>query len=475
MRGWLAVVLVALAALAGCRGDDWPDAPTPYEPTVMALLPPAEVGPALASAEPARDRTELGPEATLADYQRHAALHSPELQAAFSRWRAALAEIDQAGALPDPRFTYRYYIHEIETRTGPQEQSFELAQTFPWFGKLALREDRAAQLSEAARHRLELARLDLAERVARAWYEYHYLARAIAITRENLELLTYLEEVARARYRVGAAQHPDVIRAQVEQGRLADRLRALEQLRGPVSARLNAALNRPTEIELPWPPPGELPDAELAVADEQVLAWLDESNPRLAALNAEAAAAGTAIDLAKKDYYPDVTLGLNYIDTGQARRPRPRDSGDDPLIAMASVNLPIWRDRLDAAVRQARMRRLATVADRTALANALRAELAMVLYDLRDARRKVSLYRDTLMPMARQSLQATEAAFRAGSASFTDLVDAQRVLLEFSLELQRALADAAGSHATVQRLVGRAVPMQPVIPPAEPTTMPAQR
>ena len=56
--------------------------------------------------------------------------------------------MDQVKALPDPRFTYRYYIEEVETRVGAQRQAFELAQRFPWFGKLKLRGDAAFEASE---------------------------------------------------------------------------------------------------------------------------------------------------------------------------------------------------------------------------------------------------------------------------------------------------------------------------------------
>jgi len=71
----------------------------------------------------------------------------------------------------------------------------------------------------------------------------------------------------------------------------------------------------------------------------------------------------------------------------------------------------------------------------------------------------VDLFRDTLVPKARQSLKATEAAFRAGNANFVDLVDAERVLLEFQLSQERALADQAQHVARLEMLVGR--PMRP--------------
>ena len=89
--------------------------------------------------------------------------------------------------------------------------------------------------------------------------------------------------------------------------------------------------------------------------------------------------------------------------------------------------------------------------------NALYAQLQMAIYQLQDAQRKISLYGDTLLPKANESLKVTESAFRAGSGSFTDLIDAQRVLLEFALAKERALAHYAQGQARIEVLVGRPI------------------
>jgi outer membrane protein TolC len=56
--------------------------------------------------------------------------------------------------------------------------------------------------------------------------------------------------------------------------------------------------------------------------------------------------------------------------------------------------------------------------------------------------------------MARQTLATTETAFRAGSAGFSDLIDAQRVLLEFALAHERAAADRAQAVTRIRALTG---------------------
>ena len=398
---------------------------------------------------------ELTESSGLSDYLAYAALNNPGLEAAFNRWKAALEQVPQVKALPDPRFTYLYYIREVETRVGPQRQGIGIAQVFPWFGKLSLRGDVAAEAANAVRKRYDAVKLKLFFKVKDAYYEYYYLGKNVAVTRENINLVKHLESVARSRYKTAVGMHPDVIRAQVEIGKLEDRYQTLLDLRQAIAARLNAALNRPVEAEVPWP--SEINVQDVNVEDEDLLAELMAENPELQALDFEIDRNKHAIELAKKNYYPDFNLGLNFIDTGSASG-NPPDDGKDPVTAMISLNLPLWREKYDAGVREARARYYAARQDRTEKTNSLSSELKLASYRFRDAGRKIDLYGNALLPKARESLKATETGYLATSQTFTDLIDAQRMFLEFALAYERALTDHAQSLAKLEMLVGREMP-----------------
>lgn len=406
--------------------------------------------------QPAAKLPDISERASLYDLLSYAALNNSALEAAFNRWKASLERIPQVKALPDPRFTYRYFIEEVETRIGGQRQSFGISQKFPWFGKLELRADAASEAARAERQRFESLKLKLFYQVKAAYWEYYYLERMIAVTDENVKLLIHIEAVTRTRYKVAAASHPDVIRAQVALGKLHDRLRSVQDLRGPIVARINALLNRPTEAPLALPDKPK--QEEISISDEKLLELLERDNTELKAMDFETARRKVTIDLAKKDYFPDVTVGVDYIDTSNSTAGRhPSDDGKDPLIAGVSINLPIWWDKLSAGVREARRRYRVAVLSRRQRANSLGAELKMVAYRFRDAERRMALYRDTLLPKARESLKATEASFRAGRGSFIDLIDTQRIFLEFELSYERAVADRAQRLAELEMFIARRV------------------
>jgi outer membrane protein TolC len=391
----------------------------------------------------------------LSDYLSYAALNNPGLEAAFNRWKAALERIPQVKALPDPRFNYLYYVQEVETRVGPQRHGLGIAQAFPWFGKLKLRGDVATEAAHAARKRYEVVKLKLFFEVKDAYYEYYYLAKSVEIAKENIALVRHMESIARSRYKTAAGSHPDVVRAQVETGKLEDRYQTLLDLRQPVVARLNAALNRPAEAEIPWP--GEITIEDVNVVDVELLGQLVAENPELQALDFEISRNKRAIELAKKDYYPDFNLGLNFVDTDSSPVGSPPDDGKDPVIAMISLNLPLWRDKYDAGVREAKARYYAARQDRTEKTNSLSSQLKLASYRFRDAERKIDLYGNALLPKARESLKVTESGYLATTGTFTDLIDAQRIFLEFALAYERALADRAQSLAKLEMLVGREI------------------
>ncbi|MCS1409821.1 MAG: Toxin and drug export protein A [Verrucomicrobia subdivision 3 bacterium] len=432
-------------ALAGCASSP---GPKPQNTSVQRLVHELEGEEAVPGGA-----TSEAPFAglSLSDYLAEAALNNPGLEAAFNRWKAALERIPQAMALPDPRLTYGYFIQHVETRVGPQNHRVGLSQTLPWFGKLRLAGDRAYAAAAAAHAEYEAAKRKLFFNVKDVYFELYYLSQAISITKENIELTKQLEKVAQAKFRSGS-DGTGVIRVQVELGKLEDRLLGLEDLRKPLAAKFNATLNRSPEAELPWPTVFEL-SGDRGAPDE-LAAVLRSENPELKALSAKVSLEAKGIELAKKAVWPDVSLGVEYVDTGSSRFPGVDGSGRDPLMVSGSINIPLWWGKYRAGVREAEARRNIAVRLKEDRENLLIADLKLVLYEFRDAERKISLFRDVLEPLAENSLEVAEQTYVAGRSDFLQLVDAQQLLLDIQLSYQRAIADREQRLAKIDMLAG---------------------
>ena len=402
-------------------------------------------------------RSSLPVAPALADYLGYALAHSPAVAAALANWQADGEVGTQASALPDPRFSWGEMLVPVQTRTGPQQRIFSLSQTLPWFGKQSLRGKIADEQAAAAEARLVGVVLDVLFRVRRAYYDLAYLGEAVRITDRHLALVGQWEVVARARYAAGAGRFADMLKAQVEYSQLTDRLAELTDARRPAAAELNAALGQPATAPITWP--ATLPATAHAVAEDSLVAALLQRQPQLVALTHEEQSTVYAASLAGRQKYPDVTLGIDYIMTGESAIPATPDSGKDPVIARLAINVPLWWGKYAAAEREAAGRQRALEAARRDVTVGLQARLERVRFEHREAVRTVDLYGGSLLLKGRQALDAVTAAYETGEADFLDIVEAQQTLLAFELTEARARADRLISLARIEQLIAGPAPM----------------
>jgi outer membrane protein TolC len=158
---------------------------------------------------------------------------------------------------------------------------------------------------------------------------------------------------------------------------------------------------------------------------------------------------------AKKNYFPDLTIGIDYIDTDEAMMPLVKDSGKDPVIAMMSVNVPLWIPKYKAQIRAAQEQLHIAEEEYLNTQNLLTAQLEVALFHFKDASRRINLYRNTLIPKAKQSLGVAQQAFTTGSVDFLELIDAQRMLLDFELGVEKALMEKSQRISEIEMITGK--------------------
>jgi outer membrane protein TolC len=121
---------------------------------------------------------------------------------------------------------------------------------------------------------------------------------------------------------------------------------------------------------------------------------------------------------------------------------------------MFSMNIPLWRDSYKAAERQAKSNVRKTQQQKIDAENKTIAQAIKVLYDVEDSQRKMKLYGDILVSKAEELVQASESAYRAGTIDFLSLIDAQRMLLRYTLDHERAITNNQQKLAELEMLVG---------------------
>ena len=382
---------------------------------------------------------------TLPQYVAEALKNNMALQAASNRWQAAVEKTRQAGALSDPTIEY-----DRENGTDYHIDTYGISQRVPFFGKRGLQTRMAEAGAEAEKEKFEIEYRKLVRDVKNTCDEYYYLGRRIEVTSENLKLLAGVEAGVRAKYETGKETQAALLQTQVEIGKLGNELQSLENLRQPLSAKLCALIGFDGTEPLPWPK--QVMAGEAAVADEELMAKLKKQNPNLRLLEAMVNEQIASERLAGKSYLPNFEFGYEHMTENMPVIAGSEKQGSDKV--MVSMNVPLWFAKNNAGVREAQDRYEAAVADEKQKTRDFASDLKNAIFNFKDAERKMALYRENLVPKAEQAFQTAQQGFKVSKVGFTDVIDAQRMLLELQLSGERALVDREEALAEIEMLAG---------------------
>ena len=379
---------------------------------------------------------------------------SPSLRAAEKMWRAALEDVPQARALPDPMLSFGHFFRSIETRLGPQRNKLSVSQRLPFFGKLSLKGRIAAEQAAVLEARFAQMRRDVILHVTEAYYALFWFDEAIRVTGQERTVLERLVEAARRKYAAGAAGQQDALKAQLEITRLADRILSLRQGRLAAASRLNALLNRQDggtfeRIEVPAAAP-------LDVGLEQLQAWAAEASPELDTADRIISANDLQLELARKSRWPDLNLMLDYFEIGAGSAAVP-EAGRNAWMASVGINIPLWRGKLRAAEAEAAIRLEASRDTRRGVQNDTAARVSELYHEVKMYEDQLTLYETSLIPQATQTLRAGELGYVSGQGDFLSILDAERLLVQLRTALAKLKSDRGKSLARLERAVGRAI------------------
>jgi outer membrane protein, heavy metal efflux system len=354
------------------------------------------------------------------------------IEQAYFEWAMALERVPQASSLENPRFSFEYLFSRDRVARWDRV-TLGASQMVPFPGKLEAAGQVALQAAVAARRRFENEKFSLQAEVIEAYEDLALTDRSIAVGESNLALLRQFVEVSRARVGAGQARQAELTKAELEVGQAENELTSIRARRGSDLARINRLLSRPPAS--PLVPATAAEDPPLPAKDDELLALAGDRNREIAALAAEVQGQEHALDLARKAWLPDFEVSFDV-----------RGSMERMLGAM--ITLPFQAGRIQAGIREAQAGIRAAQAALRNRADDVRARLVLNAYLARDGDRQVRLFRKTLIPKAREIVEATREAYGAGSATFLDLLDAQRALL--ALELETARMDAMRRQAVAR-------------------------
>ena len=384
--------------------------------------------------------------------------NNPSLAEVQARY-AALAEIpSQVSALPDPMLQLGLMNMPTDSFDFDQEPmtqiQFGVTQAIPFPGKLSLRKEAAEYRAGAAAHSVDGMRLGLINTVREAWWQLYYLDRALETTINNQSLLRQFIEVAITKYETGKGLQQDVLLAQLELSKLVDQHIQLRALRLRQSIKLNILMNtQPNQsLLLPSQVSKQLPDIK---AEAFYYEHAESSRPLLKQAEQQLASAQSQLDLAKRDRYPDFSLGLTYGDRQGSNSLPMGGSRSDFLSLMIGVKIPLYAGaKQSKAIKQRsselQQNRYALLDDKLKVM----AEISNAVTDYQRSREQFTLFDKGIVPQARQTVESMLAGYQVNQVDFLNLVRSQITLFNYELQYWKTLSEAKQALSSLEAAVG---------------------
>ncbi|HRK30635.1 MAG TPA: TolC family protein [Tepidisphaeraceae bacterium] len=385
---------------------------------------------------------QLPPAPTWRDVLHRAFIANGELEASFHEWAMAVERIDQAGTWPTENVELGFdYMFSAERMKTFDRMTFSAglmdASALP--NKTYANASVAWRDAQAAGERFRAAKFDLQMRVLQAWADYALQAERLRIQEQNLSLLQLVSDTAASRVRAGGPQQ-DQLRANVQLRLAANELATAKASLDQQRTTLNALLQRDPNEALPPPPTLPVP-RPIGASDEALAAAGVSNNPELAALGFEAKAREAAIQRARLEYLPEIN-------------PMAAFTGSVSQSLGAAITLPTQLPRIRGMIAEARadLRRVEALSRQTQFDRA--GKFAATLIALRDAERRAAAFESEVLPSAQQTVELTRRGYGAGTATYLDVIDTQRTLLDVRLLAAEARTIRERMLAELEALAG---------------------
>ncbi len=384
---------------------------------------------------------------SLEDYLQMAAENNPELKSAYAQFEAAMQQAPQVSSLPDPTLTMSAFGRMIETRVGAQEARFTLMQMFPWFGTLKAKEDASVLMAEAKFQQYLDVRSELFFEIKSIYAELYALEETIQVQEDNLEILNSYRELALSKFRSGSAPMVNVIKTDIQTEAANTEIELARDLLEPLKIRLNLMLN-------------QAPESPLVIQDTLIFDTavpmdrnpeMFSDHPMVTSLEKQKQAYEVQQVIADKEGMPMVGLGVDYSIISERTDANPEMNGQDAIMPMVSVSLPIFRKKYRAAKKEAEFMAESMAYEQEALTNALQGRYAAAVNQLTRAQKLLLLY-ERQINSSQQANSLMISSFSSATGDYEEVLQMNQDILMLQTQKIEAIKEGFTAQAEIEYL-----------------------
>ncbi len=375
---------------------------------------------------------------------------NPEVLAAQKRYEAARQKPSQESSLPDPMVSLSYNASGNPLpgagigKEPTANAGFMLSQEFPFPGKRKLRGDMAAREADAEFAQYLMTRLTVVSRVKQAYHRLHHAYEMISIMERDRDLMQNLLRISEARYAVGKTAQQDIFKAQTQLSIMETRIERTRQEMRSAEAEINSLLSRPPEA--PVARPTELEPVPIHAPLDELMTQVRENAPMLRREQKMIERTQLALNLARKEYYPDYTVSGGYYYMGSM-----------PPMYMARVDFKLpayfWRKQRAGVAEQSSnvsaARHDYDTANQT-LSFRVKDEYLMA----ETSYRLMNMYSTTVIPQSSLALQSGLASYQTGAVDFLSVLMNFSTMVEYELNYHEEVLKYFLALARLEEMTG---------------------
>jgi cobalt-zinc-cadmium efflux system outer membrane protein len=374
---------------------------------------------------------------------------NPMIRSAREKWRAAIERVPQAGAWDDLKIGTSVVLGRFVSipANAFTDQTLSIEQMIPLSGKNRSKERAAAAEALGAFEEARRQKLDIITKAKATYYQIANLYQLLDINIADEASLVQSLDATRAKFEVGAQTQADLLLADNERQKVIEARRDLEQKLSDQKSALNVLMNRDPFAPLGRPIDGDQssPPAPAERLRQLVLTY----RPEIREAEAKVTVAKAKVDLARREWFPDPTVSL------EADRYNAASQVVSQVGGGVSINIPWLNGRkYRAEEREAESDLNAAVSDLLSAQTEALGLLRNQLEKIEALHHHIELYRDNLLPAARQTVTSYQADYETAKATLLILLSSQRNLRELEATYYQNLNDYQVALAELESLVG---------------------
>ena len=350
----------------------------------------------------------------------------------------------QAGAYPNPLITAQSAdaaIRDPSNGIRIIERGVTVHQTVEWPGMRTARKDAAEAGLEGATVGLEVAKLNLIAEVKGLFYELLLAERTVDLLQQNLDIVQEVARIVKARVRSGEGPQFESVKAEVE---VLKAKQELTKAKNAVRVRL-VGLDTLTAGGLGprYKVQGDFRSLRDHLDPEQMAARDLSQHPILKRQGKLVEQAEITVSKERQSRVPNVTMFGGYA----------REAGREAVFGGLTVPTPVWylqQGHIASALGSQRKEEAELLRARNDLARAINQHAR----EAETAQEQILVYEEGLLKQAQEALRIAQLSFRQGASSLLDVLDAQRVQRQITVDYNLARFELSLALTRFERALG---------------------